>query len=174
MLLMLTGIWCGPGSGSGPIPKAYSISTVKEALRKSILWLTKLQICFTIILWCFTWGVFVTSYLPNDKCASQLPWVTNTPQMKHHRIIVKRICHFVSQMILYLGPLLQCAWCYNNTTLQHCVYLTLLPLSLHLNSCFPFLETSLSCQVLTRKWESLRLIRAFIRSITYSKDRQHP
>jgi hypothetical protein len=32
-----------------------------------------------------------------------------TPQMKHHRITVKRICHFVSQMVLYLrqtwGPL---------------------------------------------------------------------
>jgi hypothetical protein len=51
-----------------------------------------------------------TSNLPNDKCASQQPWVTNTPQMKHHihRIIVKRIGPFVSQMILYLGPLLQC------------------------------------------------------------------
>jgi hypothetical protein len=24
--------------------------------------------------------------------------------MKLHRMIVKRICHFVSQMILYLGP----------------------------------------------------------------------
>jgi hypothetical protein len=50
----------------------------------------------------------VTSRLPNDKGASQLPWVTNTTQVKHHRIIVKRICHFVSQIILYLGPLLQC------------------------------------------------------------------
>jgi hypothetical protein len=56
----------------------------------------------------FTWGVFVTSRLPNGNCASQIPLVTNTPQVKHHRIIVKRICHFVSQMILYLGPLLQC------------------------------------------------------------------
>jgi hypothetical protein len=36
--------------------------------------------------------------------------VTNTPQVKHHRIIVKRICHFVSLMILYLGPLVQCRW----------------------------------------------------------------
>jgi hypothetical protein len=34
--------------------------------------------------------------------------VTNTPQVKLHRIIVKLIFHFVSQMILYLGPLLQC------------------------------------------------------------------
>jgi hypothetical protein len=34
--------------------------------------------------------------------------VTNAPQVKLHRIIVKIICHFVSQMILYLGPLLQC------------------------------------------------------------------
>jgi hypothetical protein len=33
--------------------------------------------------------------------------VTNTPQVKLHRIIVKLICNFVSQMILYLGPLLQ-------------------------------------------------------------------
>jgi hypothetical protein len=30
--------------------------------------------------------------------------VTNTPQVKLH-IIVKLICHFVSQMILYLGPI---------------------------------------------------------------------
>jgi hypothetical protein len=38
--------------------------------------------------------------------------VTNTPHVKLHRIIVKRICHFVSQMILYLGTLLQCtSWC---------------------------------------------------------------
>jgi hypothetical protein len=34
--------------------------------------------------------------------------ITNTSQVKHHRIIVKPICHFVSQMILYLEPLLQC------------------------------------------------------------------
>jgi hypothetical protein len=33
--------------------------------------------------------------------------VTNTPQVKHHRIIAKRICHFVSQMILHAGTLLQ-------------------------------------------------------------------
>jgi hypothetical protein len=26
------------------------------------------------------------------------------PQVKLHRIIVKLICHFMSQMILYLGP----------------------------------------------------------------------
>jgi hypothetical protein len=30
------------------------------------------------------------------------------PQEKHHWIVVKHICQFVSQMILYLGPLLQC------------------------------------------------------------------
>jgi hypothetical protein len=29
--------------------------------------------------------------------------------MKHRRIIAKRICHFVSQMILHAGTLLQCA-----------------------------------------------------------------
>jgi hypothetical protein len=54
----------------------------------------------------------------NDKYASQLSCdaspeahltfgkrdVTNTPQVKLHRIIVKLICHFVSQMIPYLGP----------------------------------------------------------------------
>jgi hypothetical protein len=33
---------------------------------------------------------------------------TNTLQVKLHRIIVKLICHFVSQIILYLRPLLQC------------------------------------------------------------------
>jgi hypothetical protein len=80
----------------------------KRGPRSCIIWLTKWQISFTIILWCLTWGVFVTSHLPNDKCASQLPWVTNTPHVKHHRIIAKRFCPFVSQMILYLGPLLQC------------------------------------------------------------------
>jgi hypothetical protein len=32
---------------------------------------------------------------------------TSTPQVKLHRIIVKIICNFVSQMILYLRPLLQ-------------------------------------------------------------------
>jgi hypothetical protein len=30
------------------------------------------------------------------------------PQEKHHWIVVKHICQFVSQMILYRGPLLQC------------------------------------------------------------------
>jgi hypothetical protein len=31
--------------------------------------------------------------------------------MKHHRIIVRRIYHFVSQMLLDAGPLLQCILC---------------------------------------------------------------
>jgi hypothetical protein len=94
----------------------------------SIIWLTKWQIRFTIILWSFTWGVFVTSSLPNDKYASQLSLVTNTPQVKHHRIIVKRICHFVDQMILYLGPLLQCrlflCWLQNNFSKSNKSYLS--------------------------------------------------
>jgi hypothetical protein len=41
--------------------------------------------------------------------------LTNTPQVKLHRIIVKLICHFVSQMILYLGLLLQCIGRSENT-----------------------------------------------------------
>jgi hypothetical protein len=59
-------------------------------------------------VWCFTWDVFVTQ----GNCEAHLSFckqdVTNTPQAKYQRKIVKRICHFVSQMILYLGPLLQC------------------------------------------------------------------
>jgi hypothetical protein len=34
--------------------------------------------------------------------------------MKHHRIFVKRICHFVSQIILYLGTLLKSIKCFFN------------------------------------------------------------
>jgi hypothetical protein len=36
-------------------------------------------------------------------------YVTNMPQVKHNRIILKRIWHLVSQIILNLGPLLQCS-----------------------------------------------------------------
>jgi hypothetical protein len=47
--------------------------------------------------------------LPKWQMRFSIFWVTNTPQEQHHWIILKHICHFVSQMILYLGPLLQCS-----------------------------------------------------------------
>jgi hypothetical protein len=76
--------------------------------RGKVIWLTKWQIRFTIIRLCFTWVVFV----PQGNCEAHLSFgtrdVTNTPQVKLQRIIVKLICLFVSQMILYLEPLLQC------------------------------------------------------------------
>jgi hypothetical protein len=45
---------------------------------------------------------------PKWQIRFSISWVTNKPQEKHHWMIVKHICHFASQMILYLGPLLQC------------------------------------------------------------------
>jgi hypothetical protein len=52
-------------------------------------------------------------FVTQGNCEAHLSFgkrdVTNTPQVKLHRIIVKLICHFVSQMILYLGSLLQCS-----------------------------------------------------------------
>jgi hypothetical protein len=57
-----------------------------------------------------TWGVFVTQ----GNCEAHLSFgkrdVTNSPQVKLHRIIAKLICDFVSQIILNLGPLLECVW----------------------------------------------------------------
>jgi hypothetical protein len=45
---------------------------------------------------------------PKWQIRFSISWVTNKPQEKHHWIILKHICHFASQMILNLGPLLQC------------------------------------------------------------------
>jgi hypothetical protein len=45
---------------------------------------------------------------PKWQIHFSISWVKNKPQENHHWIIVKHICHFASQMILYLGPLFQC------------------------------------------------------------------
>jgi hypothetical protein len=52
--------------------------------------------------------------------------VTNTPWVKLHRIIVKLICHFVRQMILYLRPLLHCTMYSIHKMHMHCWELVLI------------------------------------------------
>jgi hypothetical protein len=40
----------------------------KRGPRKSIIWLTKWHICFKIVQWCFSWGVFVTQEIEKRIC----------------------------------------------------------------------------------------------------------
>jgi hypothetical protein len=79
----------------------FLLYTVKGARGK--VWFDSLNIKYASKLSC------CHILLPKWQLRFSISWVTNTPQEKHYWIILKHICHFVSQMILYLGPLLQCS-----------------------------------------------------------------
>jgi hypothetical protein len=128
-----------------------STNHCKRVPRWSIIWLTKGQIRFAIILWCFIWGVFVTqASKASPKCRLFLQCYEYTSG-ESSQDNCEAYLSFVSQMILHLGTLLQ--WCLLTTGIFH-TFSRDFPLKGFSISVYEF---NLKIRTLTRKYKRKNL-----------------